>query len=112
MASRSGKGHAAVTAEQVARIIGLSQSTVSRAFTNPTSVRPKTRELVIETAKSLGYQPNVIARSLITRRTNIIALVLANLTDPFYPTVLEALSLRIQASGRQVLFFIIPPGKG
>jgi DNA-binding LacI/PurR family transcriptional regulator len=66
---------------------------------------------VFKAANSLGYQPNIIARSLITRRTNIIAVVMANLTDPFYPMVLERLALRIQSSGRQLLFFIIPPGK-
>jgi len=100
-----------VTAEQVARRLGLSQSTVSRAFTQSASVHPKTRELVLQAAKSLGYQPNIIARSLITRRTNIIAVVMANLTDPFYPAVLEKLAQRIQASGKQLLFFLVPPGK-
>jgi DNA-binding LacI/PurR family transcriptional regulator len=95
----------------VARRLGLSQSTISRAFSEGASIHPKTRELVIEAAKSLGYQPNIIARSLILRRTNIIAVVMANLTDPFYSTVLEQLALRIQSAGRQVLFFMIPPGK-
>jgi DNA-binding LacI/PurR family transcriptional regulator len=100
-----------VTARQVAKKLGMSQSTVSRAFTQSASIHPKTRELVVKAANSLGYQPNIIARSLITRRTNIIAVVMANLTDPFYPLVLERLAHRIQSSGRQLLFFIIPPGK-
>ena len=99
----------AVTAQLVGKRLGLSQSTVSRAFTSSASIHPKTRELVIKAANSLGYQPNIIARSLITRRTNIIAVVMANLTDPFYPMVLERLAQRIQSSGRQLLFFMIPP---
>ncbi|MGA7323727.1 MAG: LacI family DNA-binding transcriptional regulator [Rhodomicrobium sp.] len=114
MSSRGAKRAGAqggITAQEVAKRLGLSQSTVSRAFTSTASIHPKTRELVIEAAKSLGYEPNVIARSLITRRTNIIAVVMANLTDPFYPAVLEKLAQRIQGSGRQVLFFMIPPGK-
>jgi DNA-binding LacI/PurR family transcriptional regulator len=101
----------AVTARLVAKRLGVSQSTVSRAFTHHASIHPKTKELVIKAANSLGYQPNIIARSLITRRTNIVAVVMANLSDPFYPMVLERLAQRIQASGRQVLFFIIPPAK-
>lgn len=109
--SRSGRSFRGVTARQVAKRLGLSQSTVSRAFTHSASIHPKTRELVIQVANSLGYQPNIIARSLITRRTNIIAVVMANLTDPFYPMVLDKLAQRIQASGRQLLFFIVPPGK-
>jgi DNA-binding LacI/PurR family transcriptional regulator len=95
----------------VARRLGLSQSTISRAFSEGASIHPETRALVIEAAKSLGYQPNIIARSLILRRTNIIAVVMANLTDPFYSTVLEQLASRIQSAGRQLLFFMIPPGR-
>ncbi len=108
------RGNAAfrgVTAKEVARRLGLSQSTISRAFSDGASIHPKTRERVIEAAKSLGYRPNIIARSLILRRTNIVAVVMANLTDPFYSTVLERLALRIQSAGRQLLFFMIPPAK-
>ena len=100
-----------VTAHQVANRLGLSQSTVSRAFTQSASIHPKTRERVIKAANLLGYRPNIIARSLITNCTNIIAVVMSNLTDPFYPLVLDRLAQRIQASGRQLLFFMIPPGE-
>jgi len=100
-----------VTAELLGKRLGLSQSTVSRAFTDAASIHPETRERVIKEAHSLGYQPNILARSLITRRTNIIAVVMASLIDPFYPLVLDELAQRIQSSGLQVLLFIIPPGK-
>jgi DNA-binding LacI/PurR family transcriptional regulator len=100
-----------ITAQTLATRLGLSQSTVSRAFTAAASIHPKTRERVIKEAHSLGYQPNVIARSLITRRTDIIAVVMANLVDPFYPLVLDQLAQKIQSSGRQVLLFIVPPGR-
>jgi DNA-binding LacI/PurR family transcriptional regulator len=100
-----------MTAQQLAKKLELSQSTVSRAFTHSASIHPETKELVMKAANSLGYQPNIIARSLITRRTNIVAVVMANLTDPYYPLVLEQLAQRIQANGRQLLLFLIPPGK-
>ena len=100
-----------VTAELLGKRLGLSQSTVSRAFTDAASIHPKTRERVIREAYTLGYQPNILARSLITRRTNIIAVVMASLIDPFYPLVLDELAQRIQSSGLQVLLFIVPPGK-
>jgi DNA-binding LacI/PurR family transcriptional regulator len=100
-----------VTAELLGKRLGLSQSTVSRAFTDAASIHPETRERVIKEAHLLGYQPNILARSLITRRTNIIAVVMASLIDPFYPLVLDELAQRIQSSGLQVLLFIIPPGK-
>jgi transcriptional regulator with XRE-family HTH domain len=91
-----------VTAEVLAKRLGLSQSTVSRAFTDTASIHPETRELVIKEAHTLGYQPNILARSLITRRTNIVAVVMANLTDPFYPLVLDQLGQRAfsRAAGR------------
>jgi DNA-binding LacI/PurR family transcriptional regulator len=100
-----------ITAEQVAQKIGVSQSTISRSFSNPDSVSPGTREKVLSAARLLGYQPNVIARSLITRRTNIVAIVMANLTDPYYPQILDTLTQAIQARGRQTLLFI-PPEDG
>ena len=99
---------ASVTAQHVADRLGVSQSTVSRAFSNPETVSPQTRNRVLEAARSLGYQPNVIARSLITRRTNMIAVVIANLVDPFYPAILEELSRQIQVHGLQTLLFIAP----
>jgi DNA-binding LacI/PurR family transcriptional regulator len=69
------------------------------------------RERVLEAARKLGYQPNIIARSLITRRTKIVAIVMANLVDPFYPVILDALTQAIQARGRQTLLFV-PPEEG
>src|SRR6202043_910474 len=82
--SRKRRGTAQVTGDELARVPGVSQSTISRAFTVSASIAKETRARVMEAATALGYQPNVIARSLITRRTNIVAIVMENLTDPFY----------------------------
>jgi DNA-binding LacI/PurR family transcriptional regulator len=98
-----------VTAEDVARALGVSQSTISRAFSMTASISDKMKLRVIEAANALGYQPNVIARSLITRRTNMVAIVMANLVDPYYPVVLDELVQRIQARGFQTLLFVPPP---
>jgi DNA-binding LacI/PurR family transcriptional regulator len=101
----------AVTAEDVARKLGVSQSTISRAFSLTASISGNMKLRVIEAANALGYQPNVIARSLITRRTNIVAIVMANLVDPFYPVVLDELVQQIQARGFQTLLFVPQPGQ-
>jgi DNA-binding LacI/PurR family transcriptional regulator len=106
-----GRRTAPVTARELARTLGISQSTVSRAFTQDASISPQMRARVVQAADRLGYKPNAIARSLITRRTNIVGIVMANLTNPFYPDVLERLTLRLQAAGRQTLLFNVPPGK-
>ncbi len=100
-----------VTSNDVARLAGVSQSTVSRIFTPGASVSPKTREKVLAAAQQLGYKPNAIARSLITQSTNIIGFVMANMTSPFYPYVLEKFTRRLQAMGKQVLLFTAEPNQ-
>src|ERR1700692_2674412 len=88
-----------VTADEVARVLGVSQSTISRAFTATASISDEMRTRVMATAAELGHHPKVTARSLMTRRTNIIAIVLPNLTDPFYAVVLDELTQRLQPRG-------------
>ena len=65
----------------------------------------------MEAAGALGYQPNVIARSLSTRRSNIVGIVMASMTNPFYPELLEQLSRALQQVGLQTLLFHVPPGE-
>jgi DNA-binding LacI/PurR family transcriptional regulator len=98
------------TAHDVARVAGVSQSAVSRAFTPGGSVAPDTRLKIIEAARQLGYRPNVIARSLITRRSRVIGLVAAYLQNHFYPDVLELMSNRLKAEGYHVLLFTADAG--
>ena len=95
-----------VTSIDVARLAEVSQSAVSRAFTPGASVAPDTRVRVIEAARKLGYRPNAIARTLSTRRSRMIAVVVSHLQNQFYPLVLEFLSQRLQADGYHVLLFI------
>lgn len=94
-----------VTSSQVAEYAGVSQSAVSRTFTPGASISPKTRAKVLAAAKELGYRPNAIARSLITNRSRIIAVVMAYLENLFYPDVLEELGRRLGAEDYHVLLF-------
>jgi DNA-binding LacI/PurR family transcriptional regulator len=98
-----------VTSVDVARLAKVSQSAVSRTFNENGKVSAETRAKVLAAARALGYTPNVIARSLITQRTNIIGLVMADITNPFYPNVLEKFTLRLREMGQQVLLFTMPP---
>ena len=97
---------ATVTSLDVARLAQVSQSAVSRAFTPGASVSHLTRTKVQEAARKLGYRPNAIARSLITRRSRMIGLVMSYLDNQFYPVVLEKISQRLQRDGYHVLLFI------
>ena len=95
-----------VTSIDVARLAEVSQSAVSRSFTPGASVAPETRTRVLEAARKLGYRPNAIASTLSTRRSRMIAVVLSNLQNQFYPVVIETLSQRLQKDGYHVLLFV------
>jgi DNA-binding LacI/PurR family transcriptional regulator len=94
-----------VTSSQVAEHAGVSQSAVSRTFTPGASISPNTRQKVLASAKELGYRPNAIARSLITSRSRIIAVVMAYLENLFYPDVLEELGRALAAENYHLLLF-------
>ena len=73
----------AVTMQNIAEKIGVSQVTVSRVFSNHPRISKATRERVLREARRLNYRPNAIARSLATRRTNTLGLVVPDITNPF-----------------------------
>ncbi|WP_233236935.1 LacI family DNA-binding transcriptional regulator [Bordetella sp. LUAb4] len=93
-------------AQDVADLADVSQSAVSRTFTPGASVSEETRRKVLAAAQKLGYRPNALARSLITRRSRIVALVMSYLENQFYPLVIEKLSQKLQKEGYHVLMFI------
>jgi DNA-binding LacI/PurR family transcriptional regulator len=83
----------------VARLAGVSRSAVSRTFTPNAYVSPETREKVLKASDALGYHPNVLARSLITRRSGIIGVVSTDLDNPFYADILQKISIGLQNEG-------------
>jgi DNA-binding LacI/PurR family transcriptional regulator len=98
-------GKSRTTSYDVARHAGVSQSAVSRCFKQGASVAPKTRARILEAARELGYYPNAIARGLITQRSNMVAIIISNLTNLYYPEVLAELTQRLSAQGIRVLLF-------
>ena len=99
-----------VTAFDVARLAQVSQSAVSRAFTPGAAVAKTTRQKILDAAKKLGYRPNAIARSLITNRSRIVAVVMSYFDNQFYPLVLELLSNELRTHGYHVLLFCTQSG--
>ena len=98
------------TSYDVAHLAGVSQSAVSRCFRNGGSVSPATRARIVAAANKLGYRPNAIAQGLITRRSMMVAVVIANLTNQIYPEVLAELTTRLSARGMRVLLFTLDAG--
>ncbi len=101
-----------VTAQDVARLAGVSQSAVSRVFTPGASVAPATSAKVQAAAQTLGYRPNSLARAMITGKSRIIGLVVAYLENQFYPVAIERLSNTLQARGYHVLLFMASNAAG
>lgn len=61
----------------------------------------------MEAARELGYQPNAIAQGLITRRSNLVAIIISNLTNLYHPEVLAELTQRLGMQGIRVLLFTL-----
>lgn len=75
------------TLDDVAKLAGVSVMTVSRFVNNRGYVGSKSREKIEKAISSLKYRPNMIAKSLITKETKTIGLVVASIINPFYPEV-------------------------
>lgn len=87
-----------VSAQDVARLAGVSRSAVSRCFTEGASVAPQTRARIIAAAETLGYQVNDLARGLINRSSRLVGLIVTNPTG-FRAHLLFALSRRLIERG-------------
>lgn len=101
-----------ITASDVAKMAGVSQSAVSRVFTPGASVAPATAAKVRAAAETLGYRPNSLARAMITGKSRMIGLVVAYLDNQFYPVAIEKLSHALQAKGYHVLLFMASNSEG
>ncbi len=102
----AGNGTAA-TSYDVAKLAGVSQSAVSRCFRPGSSIAPKTRAKVLAAAKTLGYHPNAMASGLITKRSNLVAVLISNLTNLYYPEVLAEITRRLSDHDIRVLLFAL-----
>ncbi|UUZ49038.1 LacI family transcriptional regulator [Massilia sp. B-10] len=94
-----------VTSYDVASLAGVSQSAVSRCFKPGASVSKATYARVMQAATALDYTPNAAARSLITRRSNQIALLVSNVVTLHYPEVIAELSRQFSLQGIRILLF-------
>lgn len=78
------------TIREVAEQAGVSVASVSRAFSGAAVMRPATRERILQVARELGYRPNGIARNLRTQRSKIIGLIISDVENPFYTSLVRA----------------------
>lgn len=91
------------TLRQVAHEAGVSVATASRAFTKPDLVGERTRERILDIAARLDYAPNLAARALNTGRTQSVGIVVPDLMNPFYPSIVTGARRRASALGYSLL---------
>ena len=95
------------TQADVARRAGVSQAMVSYVLNDNSkiTITDETRRRVLESIESLGYVPNRTARSLRNQRTNLIACVVPDITNPFHTSFVKGLQATSEANGYDVVFY-------
>jgi DNA-binding LacI/PurR family transcriptional regulator len=106
---RSRGGNA--TLEEVARVAGVSRATASRVLNDSPRVSPDVRVAVHAAIEQLGYTPNRAARSLVTKRSDSVAVVITQppgqvFSDPFFPRLLRGISSTLAARDRQLILML------
>jgi len=91
------------TIYDVARLAGVSTATVSRALNGTGQIAPATRAAIDAAVEQLGYQTNTVARSLVTKSTETIALLLPDITNPFYAALVSGIQQRALETGHTML---------
>lgn len=101
------------TIKDVAKVAGVSPSTVSRALQNNPRISEAVRSRIRQIAEDMGFRPNPIARSLVNRETRVIGVVFPadlseSLAHPFYPKVLQGLG---QAAAQRSYYMLMGTGQ-
>lgn len=96
------------TIKEVAQLAGVSPSTVSRVISDSPRISDETKKVVREAMESLGYHPNAIARSLVSKSTSTIGIVMPQSTEraflnPFFPQALSGVSAAAHEQGYCIL---------
>ena len=88
-----------VTTNDIARICQVSRTTVLRALNNKGRISKTTREKILQTAKDLGYRPDLLARGLVKGRTMNIGVVVFDVKNQYFAQMLSAIEGKAQEEG-------------
>ena len=92
-----------ITIKDIARLAGVSHTTVSRALNNKSRIRNETKEKILSVARELNYQPNFIARSLVMKRTKTLGLVITTISNPFYIELAQGIEATARGLGYNII---------
>lgn len=91
------------TIKDLAKALNLSPSTVSRALRNHPDISPLTKKRVVSLANKLDYHPDSIARSLQTKKTNTIGVIVPEIKQPFFASVINGIEEFAYAAGYTII---------
>lgn len=94
------------TIYEVSKLAGVSLATVSRVMNNSGRVSPKTRKKVLLAMKSLNYQPNTIAQSLASRRSNCVGVLVSELHGPIFGALVSSIEEELRLAGKFTIFAV------
>jgi DNA-binding LacI/PurR family transcriptional regulator len=93
----------AVTIKDIAKALGLSTSTVSRALRDSYEISPETKKLVLDYAQKINYHPNPIALSLKERRSRSIGVIVCEIANPFFSQIINGIESIAYNQGYNVI---------
>src|ERR1043165_7542033 len=93
----------AVTIKDIAKALGLSTSTVSRALRDSYEISPETKKLVLEYAEKINYHPNPIALSLKERRSRSIGVIVSEIANSFFSQAINGIESIAYNNGYNVI---------
>jgi len=94
-----------ITMKDIAKSLNVSITTVSKVINGHSDISEKTRREVMDKIAELGYVPNMLAMNLRRSRANMVALVLSDLSKPYYGRVMEGYERVLEAAGYQAITF-------
>src|SRR3546814_19105707 len=94
------------TLQDLAKVVGLTANTISRALNDRPGVSATTRALIKAEAERLGYVPNVHARSLVLGSRKTIGVIVSNISNPFFSDLVSEVELQAQHAGYTVLLLL------
>lgn len=100
-----------LTLEEIAKLSGVSRSTVSRVINNQANVKAEVRHRVLQVIEETGYHPDPAARSLASQRSGLIGLVIPRVvqflfTDPYYPRLMQGIAQACNAHDYTLSLFL------
>ena len=95
----------AVTIRDIAKVANVSVSTVSRVLNKKPDVSQETQDAVNQAIVDLGYSPNIVARGLVLKRSNVIGFIVPDISNPSFPELARGVVNKARQYGFSVMFF-------